>query len=100
MEALSPREPRSLRDKLVRILAIPKPVWAAVGAFAIVLIIALSYMPHSQRSTLAANDCIIDSVDAEGCSVMLYEVGDTKMKMIWIMEPENGKMLENRGANS
>jgi hypothetical protein len=99
-EAFAPQEPTPLRDKLIRIFTIPRPAWVAAGLFAIIVIIAFSYFPVGQRSTLAANDCIIDSVDAEGCSVMLYEVGDTKMKMIWVMEPENGKTFTNRGVTS
>jgi anti-sigma factor RsiW len=74
-------------DRLIRLLWIPKPAWAAVAVIAVAIVIALAYAPgNHQPSTLAANDCIIDSVESEGFSVMVYEVGDSKMKMIWVME--------------
>jgi len=79
-------EPRSPLDQLISIFSLPKPAWAAVGVAAIVLVFALAYLPAGHGPTLAANDCIIDNVDAEDCSVMVYEVGDTKMKVIWVME--------------
>jgi len=80
--------PRSLLDRLVSIFSLPRPAWVAVAAAAVALVFALAYLPGGQGPTLAANDCIIDNVDAEGCSVMVYEVGDTKMKVIWVMEQE------------
>lgn len=93
-------EPEPLRDRLTRLLAIPKPAWAAVGAFALVLIFALSYIPGNHAPVVVADDCIIDSVSAEGCSVMVYEAGDAKMQVIWVMdlqteeaEPETGVAL-------
>lgn len=84
-------EPESLRDRLIRVLAIPKPAWAAVGAFALVLILAISYMPGNHAPVVAADDCIIDSVSAEGCSVMVYEAGNAKMQVIWVMDLHNEK---------
>lgn len=78
--------PESLLDRLIRILWIPKPAWVAVGAVAVAIVLALAYLPDKQAPTLAANDCIIDSVDSEDCSVMVYEVGDSKLKVIWVME--------------
>jgi len=93
-------EPEPLHERLIRILAIPKPAWAAVGAFAFVLVLALSYIPGNHVPVVAADDCIIDSVSAEGCSVMVYEAGDAKMQIIWVMdlqteeaEPETGVAL-------
>lgn len=79
-------QPEPLLDRLVRIFSIPRPAWGAVALVAVALVAALAYMPGDQTPpTLAANDCIIDSVDAEDCSVMVYEVGDSKMKIIWVM---------------
>lgn len=76
----------SLLDRLIRILWIPKPAWATVVAVAVAIVLVLAYLPGKQAPTLAANDCIIDSVDAEDCSVMVYEAGDSKMKIIWVVE--------------
>jgi len=76
----------SLLDRLIRILWIPKPAWATVAAVAVAIVLVLAYLPGKQAPTLAANDCIIDSVDAEDCSVMVYEAGDSKMKIIWVVE--------------
>jgi hypothetical protein len=79
----------SLLERLVRILWIPRPAWAAVGAVAIAIVLALAYLPgDKQAPVLAANECIIDSVDAEDCSVMVYEIGDSKMMVIWVMEQQ------------
>ena len=85
-EAVLQHPPEPLLDRLVRIFSIPRPAGGAVALVAVVLVVALAYMPGDQTPpTLAANDCIIDSVDAEDCSVMVYEVGDSKMKIIWVM---------------
>ena len=87
-------EPESPLAQFIRIFALPKPAWAAVGVVAVALVFALAYLPGNHGPTLAANDCIIDNVNAENCSVMVYEVGDTKMKVIWVMEQQsevNGK---------
>ena len=75
-------------DRLIRILWIPKPAWVAVGVVAFAIIVALAYLPDKQAPTLAANDCIIDNIDARDSSVMVYEVGDSKMKVIWVMEQQ------------
>ncbi len=75
-------------DRLARILWIPRPAWAAVAAVAVAIVVALAYIPGNETPTLAANDCIIDSVDSEDCSVMVYEVGNSKMKVIWVMEQQ------------
>lgn len=85
--ASSPSE--SLLDRLAAILWIPKPAWAVVVAAAIVIVMVFAYLPDDRQApVLAANDCIIDSVDAQDCSVMVYEVGDSKMKVIWIMDQQ------------
>ncbi len=86
--------PESVFDKLVRILWIPGPAWAAVGVAAIAIFLVLAYLPGNQAPTLAANDCIIDSVDSEDCSVMVYEVGESKMKIIWVMEQQSTEAEE------
>jgi anti-sigma factor RsiW len=78
----------SILDRIARVLWIPKPAWAAVTVVAVLIVLALAYLPGNQTPTLAANDCIIDSVDSEDCSVMVYEVGDSKMKIIWVMEQQ------------
>ena len=91
-------ESEPLVNRFVRMLSIPRPAWAAVGALAIALILVLSYLPGNHRSTFAANDCIIDSVDTEDGSVMVYEVGDTRMKIIWVMEEQTGKTGNTEGV--
>lgn len=96
---LSP-EPGSLREKLVRIFSIPRPAWAAVSLIALAIVITLSYLPGNNISTLAANDCIIDSVESEDYSVMVYEVGDTGMKVIWVMEQQTGESVNGTGVNT
>ena len=86
--------PESVFDKLVRILWIPGPAWAAVGVAAIAIFLVLAYLPGNQAPTLAANDCIIDNMDSEDCSVMVYEVGESKMKIIWVMEQQSTEAEE------
>jgi len=81
-------EPMSLVDRFITIFSLPKPAWAAVGVAAVAIVFALAYLPGGQSPTVAANDCIIENVDAENYSVMVYEVGDTKMKVIWVMEQQ------------
>lgn len=93
-------EPEPLRDRLTRIFLIPKPAWAAAGVVAIALVFALSYLPGNHMPTVAANECIIDSVEAEDYSVMVYEVGDTNMKVIWVMEEATGETEEKAGVAS
>ena len=68
-EASTGYEAESLRDRLVRIFAIPRPAWAAVGVAAVVLVLLLAYLPGNHSPTLAANDCIIDSVEAEDSAI-------------------------------
>lgn len=91
-------EPEPFREKLARLFWLPRPAWAAVAAVAVVLVLVLAYIPGQQAPTLAANDCIIDSVEAENCSVMVYETGDTKMKVIWVMEQRGGAAEEREGV--
>lgn len=86
--------PESLLDKLNRILWIPKPAWAVVGVAALAVVVVLAYLPGSPPDTLAANDCIIDSVDVHDCSVMVYEVDDGRMQVIWVMEQQALPMNE------
>jgi anti-sigma factor RsiW len=74
-----------LIEKLGRIFAIPKPAWAAVTAVAIFIVLAIAYLPGDRVSTVAANDCIIDKVEAANYSVMVYETGNNGMKIIWVM---------------
>lgn len=100
IEAPPVHEPEPLLDRFIRLFSLPKPAWAAVAAVALALILVLAYLPGNNVPTLAADDCIIDRVDAEGCSVMVYEVGDTKMKVIWVMEQQNGPVGENTGVAS
>ena len=89
----------SVLDRLLRLLWIPKPAWAVVGIAAVAIILALAYIPgNHQTPTLAANDCIIDNVESEDCSVMVYEVGDSKMKVIWLMEQQILQPEEETGA--
>jgi hypothetical protein len=84
----------SVLDKLTRILWIPKPAWAVVGVAAMAVVMVLAYLPGGPPDTLAANDCIIDSVDVHDCSVMVYEVDDGKMQVIWVMEQQALPMNE------
>jgi hypothetical protein len=93
-------EPESLREKLARIFSIPRPAWAAVGLIAIAIVITLSYLPGDKISTFAANDCIIDTVESEDHSVMVYEVGDTGMKVIWVMEQQTGEAVNGTGVTT
>jgi hypothetical protein len=79
----------SFLDRLIRVLWIPRPAWAAVGVAAMAVVLLLAYLPGGPPETLAANDCIIDTVEtAHDCSVMVYEVGESNMKVIWIMEQQ------------
>jgi anti-sigma factor RsiW len=94
------REAESFRERLIRIFSVPKPAWAAVGLVAIALIIAVSILPNDKNSTFAANDCIIDSVESEDYSVMVYEVGDTRMKVIWVMEQQTSGGTNATGATT
>lgn len=93
-------KPEPLREKLTRIFSVPKPAWAAVGIIALVIIGVLSYLPGDRISTFAANDCIIDSVESEDYSVMVYEVGDTGMKVIWLMEQQTETPANRTGATT
>ena len=97
---LPDREPETFRDKLARILSMPKPAWAMAALIAIAIIVALSYLPGNKNSTFAANDCIIDKVESEDYSVMVYEVGDTGMKFIWVMEDESEGNGNGKGVNA
>jgi hypothetical protein len=93
-------ERESIRDRLVRIFAVPRPAWAVVTAMAFLIILALAYLPGDQAPTLLANDCVIDTVETdEDATVMVYEVGDTGMKVIWIME-ESGETTSQTGVAS
>jgi hypothetical protein len=79
----------SLLDKIARILWIPKPAWVLVGAAALAVAIALAYLPGGPpREAVAENDCIIDSVDAHDSSVMVYELEEGRMQVIWVMEQQ------------
>ncbi len=91
-------EPAPFREKLARIFWLPKPAWAAVGIVAVALVLVLAYLPGNQAPIVAANDCIIDSVDAADDCVMVYEVGDTKMKVIWVTEQDAGKAKGDKGV--
>jgi anti-sigma factor RsiW len=91
-------EPEPLMERLVRVFWLPKPAWAAVAAVAVALVLVLAYIPGNQAPTLAANDCIIDSVDAANDCVMVYEVGDTKMKVIWVVEERAGESKGEEGV--
>ncbi|GAB4330747.1 MAG: hypothetical protein Kow0099_01500 [Candidatus Abyssubacteria bacterium] len=84
-DALQPDQSEPLLEKLGRIFAIPKPAWAAAAAVALLIVLAIAYIPNDQVSTVAANDCIIDKVEAENYSVMVYETGNNGMKIIWVM---------------
>jgi hypothetical protein len=100
IDAQEGRPAESLLDRLTAILWIPRPAWAAVAAVAVLIVMVFAYMPGEQPSTLAADDCIIDSVEAENCDVMVYEIGDSKMKVIWIMGQYTGETVEQTGATS
>ncbi len=93
-------EPEPFREKLARIFSVPRPAWAAVAVIALIIIGALSYLPGDKISTFAANDCIIDSVESEDYSVMVYEVGDSGMKVIWLMEQETETPSNRTGATT
>jgi len=97
---LPDEESETLRDKLARIFSVPKPAWAMVALIAVAIIIALSYLPGDKVSTFAANDCIIDRVESEDYSVMVYEVGDTGMKFIWVMEQQSEAAENEKGVNT
>jgi hypothetical protein len=78
--------PKALRERLSKIFTLPKRVAALAAAMATAIVLIFFYLSGGPKPALAANDCIIDSVDAENCSVMVYETGSTKMKIIWVME--------------
>jgi hypothetical protein len=60
-----------------------------VAAVALAVVIILAYLPGAPPpETLAATDCIVDSVDARDCSVMVYEVDEGRMQVIWVMEQQ------------
>jgi hypothetical protein len=80
------------------VFSLPKPVWAAIGAVAVALILLFAFVP-GQKPAVALNDCIIDKVEAESSSVMVYETDKTKMKIIWVMDQHNGAEPE-KGAVS
>ncbi len=92
------REP--LFERLVSVFSIPKPAWAIAGVVAVVALFMLASLPGDRMSTLAANDCIIDNVDAENCSVMVYEAGDTKMKIIWVIDQAAAETEQVLGVTS
>jgi anti-sigma factor RsiW len=85
--------------RLGDIFALPKPVWATIGAAAAAIALLLAYLPGTQEPAVAANDCIIDTVEAEDGSVMVYETDETKMKIIWVMEL-NGDAQPEKGVTS
>lgn len=94
-------EPEPLLERLKIIFSLPKPAWAIAGVAAIVLVLVFAYMPGNNHvSTLAANDCIIDKVDAEDYSVMVYEAGASKMKIIWVLDQGNGATENGIGVTS
>jgi len=72
--------------RFTKILRLPKPVWAGIAAAAAALVLLLAYPPGTQKPAVAANECIIDKVNAQNGSVMVYETDETKMKIIWVME--------------
>ncbi|MBI5114910.1 zf-HC2 domain-containing protein [Candidatus Poribacteria bacterium] len=92
------REP--LLERIMKIFALPKPAWAIAGAVAVVVVLMLASLPGDHMSTLAANDCIIDKVDSENCSFMLYEAGATKMKIIWVIDQGSGETEQQTGVTS
>lgn len=92
------REP--LFERIMKVFALPKPAWAIAGAVAVVVVLMLASLPGDHMSTLAANDCIIDKVDTENCSVMVYEAGATKMKIIWVIDQGSGETEQQTGVTS
>jgi predicted anti-sigma-YlaC factor YlaD len=93
-------ESETIREKLARLFAVPKPAWAMAALIAVAIIIALSYLPGDKVSTFAANDCIIDKVESEDYSVMVYEVGDTGMKFIWVMDQQSEAAENGKGVST
>jgi anti-sigma factor RsiW len=77
-----------------RIFWRPRSLWAAAAAVAAALILLFAYLPNVQKPAVAANDCIIDKVESENSSVMVYETGDTKMKIIWVIDQQNGDTVQ------
>ncbi|RJP18523.1 MAG: hypothetical protein C4520_14345 [Candidatus Abyssobacteria bacterium SURF_5] len=77
------------RRVLTELLRFPKPVWATIGAVAAAVLLLFVYLPGTQEPAIAANDCIIDTVEAEDSSVMVFETDDTKMKIIWVMNQDD-----------
>lgn len=89
-----PLEEAPLWQRIRRVFAVPKPVWAVVGAVVIAVIVLFVYFPTTERPAVASNECIIDKVEAENSSVMVYETGKTKMKIIWVIDRHNGDRTE------
>jgi hypothetical protein len=93
-------ESEPLRDKLFHMFAVPRFAWAAAAVIAFVIVMALSNFPGDRISTFAENDCIIDSVASGDNSVMVYEVGDTGMKVIWVMDQQTKKTSNGTGVTT
>jgi hypothetical protein len=91
---IAAHEPSVWRRGLGKIFWIPKPVWATIGAVAVALLVLFAYLPVTQHPAVASNDCIIDTVEADNSSVMVYETDQTKMKIIWVTEQQKGDITE------
>ena len=90
MDAREERPAESLLDRLVAALWISRPALAAAAAVAVLIVIVFAYMPGDRLTpVMAANDCVIDSVDTQDYSVMVYEIGDSQMKVIWVMDQQS-----------
>lgn len=88
-------KPKTFRERLSGIFSLPKPIYALAGATAAAVLALFIYLSSGPSTVLAANDCVIDSVDADNGSVMVYETGPTKMKIIWVMEQTSQESGEN-----
>jgi len=77
-----------------RIFWRPRSLWATAAAVAVALVLLFAYLPNTQKPAVAANDCIIDKVESENSSVMVYETDETKMKIIWVIDQQNGDTVQ------
>ena len=90
IDAREERPAESLLDRFLTALWPPRPALATVAVAAVLIVVVFAFMPSgTQTPVLAANDCVIDSIDTRDYSVMVYEIGDSQMKVIWVMDQQS-----------